>query len=134
MSNVHSETNMTTYIENHTIHTKKVRYTQLRNKSNTLRITTSSTMYDKECLERYGPMTCILFEMKDSSNIFYETRYLNNLCDEKKLINKDVFYELIPYLLSEKYTVVVVEEVDNKHEITAIHKPTGDFFSILNFY
>jgi hypothetical protein len=93
------------------------------------------TIYDKECLERYGPKTCILLESYDKKKVkMYEIRYLDKADTKGDVMFSDHLYEMIPYLLSESYTVVVVDKVEQKYEITAIHKSTGDFFSILNFY
>lgn len=103
--------------------------------------------YDKECIERYGDKTCILIEISNKDSIkesekTYQIRYMDkiklnqhfNVNSKNEYLSSKLFYKFIPHLLTHNYTVVVVENIELKKEITAIHKPTGEFYSILNFY
>lgn len=74
-----------------------------------------SNEFDKECCNRYGKHTCILYEI---NNVKFEVRKLD-LQMPLQLIDKQGFFEMIPKLLVEKYTVVIVE----KGEITSVHLP-----------
>jgi hypothetical protein len=86
-----------------------------------------SDIYDRECIDRYGPKTCILFQ---KANENYELRMLDNSM-EYILIQKKHFFEIIPNLLSHKYTVVIVERcLENKLEIKAIHLPVQSHLTI----
>lgn len=96
------------------------------------------TNYDDECLNRYGNRTCLLIQLHNKNNM-YQIRYMDKINYYKDNLNidhvsKELFNELIPHLISYNYTVVVIENLNNTPEITAIHKPTGEFYSILNFY
>lgn len=96
------------------------------------------TNYDDECSIRYGKKTCLLIQLNDKSNI-YQIRYMDKInCYQNSNnidhVSKELFNELIPHLISYNYTVIVIENANNISEITAIHKPTGEFYSILNFY
>ena len=82
----------------------------------------SSYIYDKECLDRYGMKTCVLFE---SSKDIFDMRPLDydNKSQTKLKIARAKLYEAIPKLLMNRYTVVIVEMVDTFHEVTAVHLP-----------
>jgi hypothetical protein len=85
--------------------------------------------YEKDCIERYGSKTCLLIQYNDK----YEIRLLDTIPNkmlEKYMILKDSFSELIPKLLSHKYTVVLIEKVENKREITAVHLPVQSHLTI----
>jgi uncharacterized membrane protein YbaN (DUF454 family) len=74
-----------------------------------------SEIFDKECIEKYGKKSCILYE---KNNVTYESRLLDNPMYNKQ-INKYEFAELIPNLLKEKYTIIIIQN----QEIVAVHLP-----------
>jgi hypothetical protein len=82
-----------------------------------------SSKYDKECLERYGEKTCIIVHKDEQC----ELRLLDKVRKhgEVSYVTKSSLYQTIPDLLMTKYTVVVVEylEQNNQKEITAVHLP-----------
>jgi len=80
----------------------------------------SECIYDKECADRYGIKTCILIEMlKDT----FELRVLDCPVYNRIQVPKKRFYEIIPKMLMNKYTVVVIEQYPHSKEITAVHLP-----------
>lgn len=70
---------------------------------------------DKECIAKYGLRSCVLYE---KNRMIYESRMLDNP-RKNKYINKHECAELIPDLLKQKYTIIIIE---NK-EIIAVHLP-----------
>jgi hypothetical protein len=86
-----------------------------------------SDIYDKECVDRYGSKTCILFQKFHDT---FELRMLDKSM-EYLAIEKKHFFEIIPNLLSHKYTVVIVEKcIDDKSQIKAIHLPVQSHLTI----
>jgi hypothetical protein len=77
-------------------------------------------IFDTHCLEIYGKRTCILFQLSEDT---YQARFLNK--STKKIINKKSFYMIIPSLVEDAYTVVIVDDIDYKKEIVAIHSPSN---------
>lgn len=95
--------------------------------------------FDAECIERYGKQTCILYQIDQNKSSLnnvnlYKLRYLDDSFLNDKIVGKTEFYELIPYLLEKKYTVVVAELVCGSHIVIATHRPNGEIFSLLSFY
>jgi hypothetical protein len=82
-------------------------------------------IFDKYCLDTYGNRTCILFETDTNK---FEVRFLNK--QSKNTIYRNSFYKEIPNLVEDRYTVVVVENIQkiNKKEIVAIHSPSNGTF------
>lgn len=70
---------------------------------------------DRECVAKYGLKSCVLYE---KNRMTYESRILDNP-RKNKYINKNECAELIPELLKQKYTIIIIE---NK-EIIAVHLP-----------
>jgi hypothetical protein len=87
--------------------------------------------FDAECIQRYGSQTCILYQTNDAQT--YKLRQLDNVGSDR-IVDKTMFYELIPELLEKRYTVVVAELVVDSHCVMATHRPTGEIFSLLSFY
>ncbi|NBU33763.1 hypothetical protein EB118_01995 [bacterium] len=81
-----------------------------------------NSKFDEECIARYGEQTCILYQIQqDTSSDKYELRTLNNASDPI-CVSKKLFSELIPSLVSKKYTVVIVDYITGSgHDITAVH-------------
>lgn len=79
-----------------------------------------NSIFDKHCLEIYGKRTCILFQLSEDT---YQARFLNKLT--KRIINKKSFYMIIPSLVEDTYTVIIVDNIDYKKEIVAIHSPSN---------
>jgi len=76
--------------------------------------------FDKECHQRYGSHTCILIQCDDD---IYEFRLLDNL-STATTITKRTFVDLIPQMLSQNYTVVIVENtLGIGKEVRAVHLP-----------
>jgi hypothetical protein len=80
----------------------------------------SLIQYSKECLEQYGAHTCILYETFFKN---YQIHILDNQQIVQKYINKHDFYKIIPTMLQQTYTVIIVELKYAHHEITAVHLP-----------
>uniref|UniRef100_A0A6C0E0R4 Uncharacterized protein n=1 Tax=viral metagenome TaxID=1070528 RepID=A0A6C0E0R4_9ZZZZ len=98
-------------------------------------------LYTNECMERYGIKTCMLYQRSNvvcgGEEICDSDMYVLKFLDrrrEEEVVSKKLFFELIPNLLAEFYTVVVIDKINMKYEMTAVHKPRGDFFSMINFY
>lgn len=79
-----------------------------------------NNVFDNHCLEIYGKRTCILFQLSEDT---YQARFLNKSI--KKIINKKSFYMIIPTLVEDAYTVVIVDSIDDQKEIIAIHSPSN---------
>jgi hypothetical protein len=79
-----------------------------------------SNIFDSECYNRYGPKTCLLVETQKN---IYKLRLLDNANCTKEYVQKSAFYEFIPLMLMQRYTVVIVEKFEKIDEITAIHLP-----------
>jgi hypothetical protein len=96
------------------------------------KINDSNNIFDKHCLNLYGLKTCILF-YEDNYNI--EVRLLDkiNTCDNTfQKIKEDSLYKDIPFFLENKYTVIIVKNINSLYnkdnpfhtkEITDIHLP-----------
>jgi hypothetical protein len=86
------------------------------------------TNYDKECSERYGVKTCI-FEETDKDR--FEMRLLDELSKsfQSMYIQRNNLYEAIPRMLTNKYTVVIIEQLTGSQEITAIHMPVQSYLT-----
>lgn len=89
----------------------------------------SNSDFDTECRHRYGDKTCILYQI-DNDNVTYQARVLdgngtdgNNNSPYIYKVEKNSFYVLIPKLLVQNYTVVIVEKLNNIKDITAVHLP-----------
>lgn len=77
-------------------------------------------LFDNECILRYGQKTCILIHyIKD----IFELRLLDESLDDRKMVSQRAFYDLIPKLLTDQYTVVIVETINGGRAITAVHLP-----------
>jgi hypothetical protein len=82
-----------------------------------------SSQFDKECLQRYGEKTCILYQL-DNSGVLFEVRSLDTgNTSDKYTVEKRCFHKLIPKMLFQKYTVVIIEQIDCVKDITAVHLP-----------
>ncbi len=80
-----------------------------------------------QCTTQYGPHTCILIQNGTTN---FQMHFLDKHT-ETSLVNKTDFYYIIPNLLQNKYTVVVIEiQTPFKHEITAIHMPKQTHLTI----
>lgn len=90
--------------------------------------------FDVECMAKYGSKTAILYQIQNeftpgSDNAKYELRTLDNLGDPMT-VSKKLFFELIPSLVSKKYTVVIVDYLDGYgHDITAVHSNEVKMFN-----
>jgi hypothetical protein len=86
------------------------------------------TNYDMECSERYGLQTCI-FEEVDKDR--FEVRLLDELSKSFRsiYIQRNNLYEAIPRMLTNKYTVVIIEQLTGSQEITAIHMPVQSYLT-----
>jgi hypothetical protein len=95
-----------------------------------------SSLYDKYCKDIYGDKSCLLVgtiikKSKDNENEhIYEVRMLDQPDQRSTITSKKYFHTLIPNLLRYKYTVIIIEEIDNNYEIMAIHLP-GHLFKFL---
>jgi hypothetical protein len=89
-----------------------------------------TSIYDLHCNKMYGEKTCILFQIDDNKNK-YEMRLIDKIKIHENGISytkKDQFYKIIPELLHDKYTVVIIEKIDDinnekKYDIIAVHVP-----------
>lgn len=79
-----------------------------------------TTEFDKECRQRYGEKTCILYQI-DNLDEIYQCRVLDTHI--QKLVEKSSFYITIPKMLVEKYTVVIIEQIEGVRDITSVHLP-----------
>ncbi|NBP01180.1 MAG: hypothetical protein EBU90_13785 [Proteobacteria bacterium] len=81
-----------------------------------------ASYFDQECRERYGSYTCIFFE---TSKNRFEVRLLDGSQDPGLIyfIDRMNLVEMIPKMLVNRYTVVIVEEIRKTKEITAVHLP-----------
>lgn len=84
---------------------------------------TQSTHSDNTLVALYGAHTCVLQQVT-FENYIYEMRLLDNV-GKQKAVHKSVFYELIPELLTRKYTVVIVEfrTTHGTLEVSTVHLP-----------
>lgn len=95
-----------------------------------------SSLYDTYCKSIYGDRSCLLVgtivkNNKDNeSEHIYEVRMLDQPTQRSTITSKKYFHTLIPNLLRYKYTVIIIEEIDNNYEIMAIHLP-GHLFKFL---
>lgn len=85
------------------------------------------TEIESNCLSLYGKKTCILRQISENDN---EKKYVISWLDRDGVRGKassSDFYALVPYLLSLRYTVVIVERVakTNQIDIKAVHFPEG---------
>jgi hypothetical protein len=90
---------------------------------------------ETECLQKHGEKTCIFFPVNItcSANNKFEVRHLDKASMQKFITRKD-FYQVIHDYLKDKYTVVIVENVNGNNTITSTHRPDGEFFSILSYF
>jgi len=87
-------------------------------------IDSECSRFDLECRQRYGEKTCILYQLDTFGT--YQVRILDSYENGSPLqqtIEKSSFYVLIPKMLVQKYTVVIVEYQDHTREVTAVHLP-----------
>jgi hypothetical protein len=101
-------------------------------KINEEKINDNNNIFDKHCLNLYGLKTCILF-YEDNYNI--EVRLLdkiNTYDNTFQKIKEDSLYKDIPFFLENKYTVIIVKNINSLYnkdnpfdtkEITDIHLP-----------
>ena len=76
--------------------------------------------YDDYSKKLYGKRSCVFLEI--SQGIFQQ-RFLDER--QNNIIYKSDFYNLIPNLIQENYTVIIVETTTkNYKEIVAIHLPS----------
>lgn len=92
--------------------------------TNSIQFDTECHQFDTECHQRYGEKTCILHQI-DSSGSMFQVRILDK---GKSLmpcytVERNYFHILIPKMLAQKYTVVIIEQVDCANDITAVHLP-----------
>lgn len=80
------------------------------------------TNYDKECLDRYGARTCIFIETKKDK---FEVRLMDEISKQHQsmYVQRNYLYEAVPRMLTNKYTVVIIEQFVDTQEITAVHMP-----------
>ena len=116
--------------DNYTIQDKK----NITKEIKTLKekINDSNNIFDQHCFNLYGLKTCILF-YEDNYNI--EVRLLdkiNTYDNTFQKIKEDSLYKDIPFFLENKYTVVIVKNINSLYnkdnafdtkEITDIHLP-----------
>lgn len=73
-------------------------------------------------MDRYGERTCFLIQ-KDHNQKEYHMFFVD--IDEKSTVNEKHFIKIIPRLISQNYTVVVIVKVKkDKLEIVAVHQPS----------
>jgi len=84
--------------------------------------------YDNECRVKYGDKVVILFQTVAGDNVqdhdTFQMRYLDTL--DFKCVQRGQFYDIIPWLLIQKYVVVIVEQC----ELTAVHMPVQTSLSL----
>jgi len=82
----------------------------------------AGSTFDQECRERYGSFTCIFIETIQNR---FEVRLLDGSQDSKLVyyMDRKNLVEMIPKMLFNRYTVVIIEEVRKTKEITAVHLP-----------
>lgn len=74
-----------------------------------------------ECEGRYGPRTCILWPANGRQ---YNMYFLDNGQTSKDALQRSDLYMVVPKLIANNYTVVIVEEAGQYgKEITAVHLP-----------
>jgi hypothetical protein len=84
------------------------------------------TIHDEYCRKMYGERSCLLVDMNGEEKL-YEVRMLDKLDQRSTTTSKKYFHTLIPNLLKFKYTVIIVEMIENNYEIMAVHLP-GQLF------
>lgn len=89
----------------------------------------------KNCKSKYGIQVCVITQIVKDSEL-YEFMYLDN-CQPPNLIYKSKFYDIIPGLLENKYTVIIVEYIKSFHsdsifelEIICTHHPVQKFLTL----
>lgn len=82
----------------------------------------AGNIFDQECKERYGSCTCIFIEATQNR---FEVRLLDGSQDPGLVyyIERSNLVEMIPKMLINRYTVVIIEEIRKSKEITAVHLP-----------
>lgn len=83
----------------------------------------NSPNFDAECRQRYGEKTCIIYQIDPPQ---YQIKMLDSNCTKTdQVVDKNSFYTLIPQMLVQDYTVVIVEQLGNSsvREITTVHLP-----------
>jgi len=95
----------------------KHQHSYTKNKVNAI----DSSIFDKECLQRYGDTFCILFELNDSD--FEARMFKESQLRCIKYISKRNLYNEIPNFLKDRFTVVIIEKSkkNEKHDITSTH-------------
>ncbi|NBP13168.1 hypothetical protein EBU95_02085 [bacterium] len=89
--------------------------------------TLQGTGFEQECLNRYGKKTCILIQCDEDK---YELHDLDNTMRTFLSVSKNLFFELIPQLVSKKYTVVIIDDIPGTgHDITAVHSNEVKMFN-----
>jgi hypothetical protein len=73
-------------------------------------------------LDRYGERTCFLIQKEHNQKDYY--LFFVDI-NEKSTVNEKHFIKIIPRLISQNYTVVVIIKVKKeKLEIVAVHQPS----------
>lgn len=81
--------------------------------------------FDIECIQRYGEKTCLLHQI---DSLLFQVRVLDKDIPYH-IVERDYFHILIPKMLAQKYTVVIIEQVDCENDITAVHLPVQLYLS-----
>lgn len=78
--------------------------------------------FDIGCVNSYGKKTCTFFPL-DRETV--EIKFLDTL--SYRYVKRTVMYTMIPELLDQSYTVVILVRIKKtgKKEITAIHTPSS---------
>ena len=77
-------------------------------------------IFDQYCSEIYGNRTCIFFEIHKDT---FQQRFLDG--SHSSNVYRNQFYTKIPELVEDSYTVVIVEMIEDRCEIVAIHSPSN---------
>jgi hypothetical protein len=114
------------YKEQPTYKEKKCKEQKYNSKNKKKQIDTS--IFDTECLERYGDIFCILFELDAEDTDLFEIRMFKEAqlrCI--KYTKKQNLHNDIPNFLKDGYTVVIIEKnkKDEKYDISCTHSRTS---------
>ena len=89
--------------------------------------TLQGTGFEEECIKRYGKKTCILIQCEEDK---YEMHALDDTSGNFLSVSKNLFFELIPQLVSKRYTVVIIDDIPGSgHDITAVHSNEVKMFN-----
>lgn len=85
-----------------------------------------------QSLDRYGDQTCFLVESR-SNNDEYQMILFD--IEEKRTVYGKNFIKIIPKLVSQNYTVVVISKInENKMDIVAVHQPSPTHATVAPFF